>query len=107
MDDMIKDQLVVMAFPISNGEEADRNEIVKALLERKNDVKNTFANDEFLMIDLTHQELVGMKSTLTLGKMPIGDLPALNYVISHSENYKERKILNLGKVSTIYKHHSM
>lgn len=110
MSGIIKDPLVVMDFPIEGGDEIDKSAIVRALLERKTEVKSTFANDEFLKLDLTHQELVGIKSTSTIAtkerEMPIGDLPALNYVISHSEKYKESKILNIGNVSTLYQHHS-
>lgn len=103
MNSIIKDPLVVMNFPITEG---DRNSVVRALLERKSDIESTFANDEFLKLDLTHQELVGMKSTSTmvtqLGEQLIGDRPALNYVISHSEKYKESNILDIGNVSAVY-----
>lgn len=111
MQGIIKDPLVVMEFPISGDHEKNKSVIVRALLERKADVESTFANDEFLKLDLTHQELVGIKSTATMvtdkGVMPIGDLPALNYVISNSEKYKKSKILNMGNVSTLYKHYSI
>jgi hypothetical protein len=109
LQSIIKDPLVVMDFPIDN--EKDKTAIVRALLERKAEVESTFANDEFLKLDLTHQELVGIKSTAKMvtnkGEMPIGDLPALNYVISHSEKYQKSRTLNMGNVSAIYQHHSM
>lgn len=107
MQSIIKDPLVVMDFPIDN--EKDKTAIVRALLERKAEVESTFANDEFLKLDLTHQELVGIKSTATMvtskGEMPISDLPALNYVISNSDKHKGSKILNIGNVSKLYEHY--
>lgn len=105
MDNLINDPLVVMDFPILGGDQADRNTVVRALLERRMDIESKFMNDEFIKLDLTHQELVGIKSTAQIGKLPIGDLPALDYVIEHSEKYKGSNFINMGNVSTVYNYH--
>lgn len=104
MSTIINDPLVVMEFPLIEGETADRNTVVRALLEKRADIESTFKNDEYLKLDLTHQELIGLKSTAFLGKMPIGDLPAINYVLSNNDRHNKSKILNLGNVSMVYKH---
>lgn len=104
MNNLINDPLVVMEFPLSGGEEADKTSVFRALLERKEDIENTFKNDEYLKLNLTNQELIGIKSTAYLGKMPIGDLPALDYVIANNEKYKGCNIINIGNVKMVYDH---
>jgi hypothetical protein len=106
MDNLINDPLVVMEFPILGGGDADRDAVVRALLERRGDIESKFMNDEFLKLDLTHQELLGIKSTTQIGNLPVGDLPALDYVIGHTEKYKGSNVINLGNVSTVYNYHS-
>lgn len=107
MNSIIKDPLVVMDFPIT---EHDRSSVVRALLDRKHDVEQTFSRDECIVLDLTNQQLLGIKSTSTLttknGEVPLGDRIALNYVISSSEKYKGSKMFNLGNVSAIYNHYA-
>jgi len=102
VDNLINDPLVVMEFPIMGGAEANRNDVVRALLERRENIENTFKNDEFLKLDLTHQELVGIKSTAQIGTMPIGDRPALDYVMRKTEKYKGCNVIDIGKVSTVF-----
>lgn len=102
MDNLINDPLVVMDFPIMGGAEANRNDVVRALLERRENIESTFKNDEFLKLDLTHQELVGIKSTAQIGRMPIGDLPALDYVIRNTEKYNGSNVINIGNVSAVF-----
>lgn len=106
MDNLINDTLVVMDFPIAGGAKADRNDVVRALLERREIIENTFKNDEFLKLDLSHQELVGIKSTAQIGTMPIGDRPALDYVIRKTEKYNGCNLIDIGKVSTVFNYFS-
>ncbi len=106
MNNTVNDPLVVMEFPIMGGENADRNTVVRALLERRPIIESTFTNDEYLKLDLTRQEIIGLKSTAYVGKTKITDLPALNHVLSNNEIYIGNNITNLGNVSTIYKYYS-
>ncbi len=102
------DTLIVMPFPFI-GENTDRTAVTKALLENRADIESTFKNDEYLKLDLTHKEIIGYKSTqglTTLGHMPIGDLPAFNYIIQNNGKYTNSKIINLGNVRLIFEHTS-
>jgi hypothetical protein len=101
---MVYDELVVMDFPL--GEKIDRNAVVRALLDRKEDIENTFKNNEYLKLDLTHQELVGIKSSASIGKMKVGDLPALGFVIANNDKYKDADMKNLGNVNMLYDYFS-
>lgn len=102
MNSIINDPLVIMEFPVSGS--ADRDSVVRALIDSRSNIESTFNNNEYLMLDLTHQEIIGIKSTAHLGKMKVGDLPALNCIVSNSDRYKESKMMVLGNVSTIYNH---
>lgn len=104
MSEIINDPLVVLEFPIPEGEQATRDDIVGALIARRTLVESVFTNDEYLKLDLTHQEIIGIKSTATVGKLQIGDLPALGHVVGNNERYKDSNLINLGNVSSIFKH---
>lgn len=113
MDEIITDPIVTMTFPISGGENANRNDVVSALLNSRDVVEGTFKNDEYLKLDLTHQEIIGIKSTSKMlipgaGKKlhVIGDLPALNFVVANNEKYKGSKIINLGNVNALYEYYN-
>lgn len=98
---MFNEQLVVMDFPI--GEKVDRDTIVRSLLDRRSDIENTFKNDEYLKLDLTHQEILGVKSSSYMGNVKIGDLPLFGKILSKNERYKNADIKNLGNVNMLYK----
>lgn len=102
MNTLINDPIVTMEFPID--ENADRDAIARAILENREKIESTFSNNEFLKIDMTRKEIIGIKSTAKLGKMPIGDLPALSFIVSNDEKYSKSKMLDLGNVMTIYEH---
>jgi hypothetical protein len=101
---MDKDQLIAMNFPIDK--DAGRNVIIKALLDRKADIKNAFKNNEYLGLDFKNQELIGIKSTSSIGNIKVGDLPAFLYAIGSSEKYNHSDIARLGNVDMIYEHFS-
>ena len=104
MNDIVKDSLVIMDFPIPGGEAANKGDIIKSIIDRKEDVEKIFFNNEYLKLDLTHQQLLGLKSTSSVGVVTITDLPALNYVLSKDERYKNAKIINIGNVDIFYNH---
>lgn len=84
-----------------------REEVARVILDKQEDIENTFKNDEYLKIDLTNAEIVGLKSHAKLGDMPIGDLPAINYVLAHDDKYKNAHLLNLGNVKALYKKYEL
>lgn len=99
---VIDDELKVVELPETNWKEASKEDIVRTILEKKEEITKTFTNDEYLKIDLTNGEIVGFKSTAKLGDMELGDLSCLNFILAHNAKYKEAHLLNLGKVNTLY-----
>lgn len=84
-----------------------REEVARVLLDKQEAIESTFKDDEYLKIDLTNAEIVGLKSHAKLGEMPIGDLPAINYVLAHDDKYKNANLLNLGNVEALYKKYEL
>jgi|SRR6266404_5767450 len=100
---LVKDTLVVMPFPMENMEKFDRTATVKALLDRKADIESTFKNNEYIKLDLTNQELVGIKNTSD----KFSDYIALNLVTRNHARYKDSNILSLGNVNDLFEHCSL
>lgn len=107
---MINDQLKVLPLPsvhtlekIPRNIRDVRNDAVRQLLDNETIIKDTFSNDEYLKMDLTRGEIIGLKSTSKMGNIPIGDLPALDFVIRNNNIYKKSEIINLGNISMLYK----
>ncbi len=102
---MIEDKLKVL--PLSDighiKPEDTREDVTRLILDRKTEIENYFTDNEYLKIDLTNGEILGLKSHGMLGNMPIGDLPAMNYVITRDHKYMKANILNLGNVNDLYK----
>jgi len=80
-----------------------REDVTRLILDRQEDIEATFTENEYLKIDLTHSEILGLKSHSMLGTMKIGDLPAMDYVIRHNDKYRKADIFNLGNVDDLYK----
>lgn len=98
---MITDNLVIMDAPeLIDANNKER--IVRFLLDRENDIKSHFHNDEYIKLDLTHGEILGLKSTAVVQDVPISDLTAINWVIKHNEKYKDAETINLGNVQMLY-----
>lgn len=98
---MITDPLISMdAFGI--GVDSTKEDVIKFILDNRQQIENKFAHDEYLKLDLTHGELLGLKSTAIVLGNPIGDLAAISWVIKHSEKYKDADIINLGNVRMLY-----
>ena len=107
---MINEIIQVLDIPGIKGiEKITRDETVKALFDNRGLIEGKFINDEWLKMDLTHGEIIGLKSNskIDIGgfKDPIdvGDLPAFNFMISRNEKYKNANLINLGKVSMLFK----
>lgn len=83
--------------------ESAREDVKSLMILRKWDIDATFTENEYLKIDFTNGEILGLKSHAMLGTMVIGDLPAMNYVLARDEKYKDADILNLGNVNNLYK----
>jgi hypothetical protein len=83
--------------------ESAREDVTRLIMDGQKDIEATFTDNEYLKIDLTNGEIVGLKSHAMLGTMAIGDLPAINYVLAHDDKYKESEMLNLGNVNDLYK----
>ena len=84
-----------------------REKAVRMILDNEEAIKNTFKDNEYLKIDLTNEEILGLKSHAKLGNMPIGDLPAMNYVLAHDDKYKNANLINLGNVGDVYKKYEL
>jgi hypothetical protein len=79
-----------------------KEDIIKFILDNRQQIENNFANDEYLKLDLTHGELLGIKSTAIILGNPISDMTAISWVIKHNEKYKDADIINLGNVRMLY-----
>lgn len=106
---MINEQLKVLQLPsITTLEKLPRdikdvrNEAVRQLMSNQALIQSTFNNDEYIKMDLTRGEIIGLKSTSKMGNMPIGDLPALDFVIRNDDLYKNSEIINLGNINMLY-----
>jgi hypothetical protein len=101
---VIADKLKVLALSEIKEikKESAREDATSLIILRKWDIEATFTENEYLKIDFTNGEILGLKSHAMLGTMPIGDLPAMNYVIARDEKYKDADMLNLGNVSDLY-----
>ena len=101
---MINDELKVINIPDrKNMNPITRDEAVKILFDMRSDIENTFKENEYLKMDLTHGEIIGLKSTAEYGDLKIGDLPALDYIIRNDNKYRKSEIINLGNVEMLYK----
>src|ERR1700722_16516383 len=101
MENLIKDPLIVMSFPILETEKFDRDATVKALLDRRKEIEDTFKNNEYLKLDFTRQEIVGLKST----NPKFSDYIAINLVLRFDEKYKNNNIVSLHNVDTLFDHY--
>jgi hypothetical protein len=100
---MIKDDLKVLEVPELKEGDFNRNKVAKMLLNKQKEIEEFFDNDEYIKLDMTNMEIIGLKSTSVFGKTPIGDLPAIDFAIRNNEKYKDSNIVNLGNVSLLYK----
>lgn len=98
---MITDQLISMDAPELK-EKYDKEEIVRFLLDKQKEIESHFPNDEYIKLDLTHGEVLGIKSTAVIGGVLITDMTAINWVTKHSEKYKDAEMINLGNVKMLY-----
>lgn len=80
-----------------------RGNVVRILFEKKDELHNTFTDNEYLKLDMTNGEFVGLKSTSTFLDKPISDLAALDYLIRNSDKYKAAEMLNLGNINDLFK----
>lgn len=99
---MITDKLIVMDAPEIR-EKPSKEDVVRFLLDNQKKIESTFANDEYLKLDLKHGEVIGIKSTAVIGGYKISDLTALSWVVNKNEKYKDSEIINLGSVKMIYR----
>jgi len=101
---MINDELKVLDIPgMENMHPIQRNDVVRLLFTMREEIEETFNQNEFIKFDLTHGEIIGLKSTAEYGDLKIGDLPALDYVIRNDNKYRKAEIINLGNVDMLFK----
>jgi hypothetical protein len=101
-DKMINDELKILEVPNIKGTNPGRDEIVRILFEQRKNIEEKFTESEFIKMDLTHGEIIGLKSTAEFGKLKIGDLPALDYIIRNDDKYRKSTIINLGNVDMLF-----
>ena len=104
-DGIVKDQtLIALDMPEAKGWTKANHGSVMSLLKTNEDlVKKTFAQNEYLKLDVTHGEILGLHSTAKIGDKVLPDLPVMNRVIRENPKYKEADIWNIANVETIYK----
>ncbi len=102
--EMINDELKILDVPnIKGKDKIGRDEVVKILFEQRKNIEETFKENECIKMDLTNGEIIGLKSTAEFGKLKIGDLPALDYIIRNDCKYNKSTIINLGNVDMLFK----
>lgn len=108
---MITDEIKVLELPsIKSLKTIKRDDVVRMLFEKRQEIEETFSENEFLKLDLTNCEIIGLKSKSEIAvplsadqnRIKIGDLPAFNYLIARNEKYKNAEIINLDTVKRIY-----
>ena len=99
---MINDSLKVLELPSLSVGNVSREDAVRILFEKRKDIEEFFIENEYIKLDITNREIIGLKSTAKLGKMEIGDLPAIDFVIRNSDKYKNSNMLNLGNVNVLF-----
>lgn len=78
MVNIVNDELKVLKIPgRENMNSIQRNDVVRILFDMRNEIETTFDQNEYIKMDLTHGEIIGLKSTSEYGDLKIGDLPAL------------------------------
>ncbi len=101
--DLINDKLIVMELEnIKELNPANKNEVVRTILDKQEEIKSVFSNNEYIKMDLTLGEIIGLKSTATIGSIEVGDLPALDYILRNDPKYRKSNIINLGNVDMLY-----
>jgi hypothetical protein len=109
---MINDTIKVLDLPsIQSLNPINKNDVVRVLFEKRKEIEETFKDDEYLKMDLTHGEIIGLKSTAELdipvnkdiNKLKVGDRPAFNYLIERNDRYKNAEIIDLGNVGVLFK----
>lgn len=98
---MISDPLISMEAP-GIGLDSTKDDIIKFILDNRLVIEAQFPNNEYLKLDLTHGELLGLKSTAVVGGLPLSDLTAISWVVKHTDKYKDADIINLGNVRMLY-----
>lgn len=100
---LIKDDLVVLDMPEAKGwGKPYPNGIIPLLRAHEESIRATFTQNEYLKLDVTHGEILGLHSTSKLGEKVMPDLPVMNHVIRENPKYKEADIWNIGNVDDIY-----
>ena|ERR1051325_4706966 len=98
---MINDTLISMQAPEIK-DNLSKEDIINFLFDKRGEIEENFPNDEYIKLDLTHGEVIGLKSSSYVGDLKVGDLTAINWVIRKSEKYKDADIVNLGNVRMLY-----
>jgi hypothetical protein len=81
----------------------DRNKIVSFLLNNKETIQKTFANDEYLALDATNHRILGVKSN---------ESSFLGYSLDDKETfkvlkiskYRDNKVYELANSGSLYNH---
>lgn len=104
MANIVNDELKVLNIPgMENMNPIKRDDVVRILFNMRNEIETTFDQNECIKMDLTHGEIIGLKSTAEYGDLKVGDLPALDYVIRNDAKYRKSEIINLGHVDMLYR----
>jgi hypothetical protein len=72
-------------------------------------IENKFTNDEYLVLDVDNEEIIGIKSESKFNEgageflcgKPIGEIAILKHIFQKENKYKETKKFNLGTVSEL------
>lgn len=82
-----------------------KNKLVSLLFIEKDNIEKTFTHDEYLELDITNHEIIGIKATgSTFLGYTLSDKNALLVKKSLLPKYKEAKTEGLGNASTLFNH---
>lgn len=93
----IKDDLIKLPIKLGNNFKTTRDNIVRIILDNQGNVKETFKNDEYLILDIDNSEIVGLSPSLS-----DTGLPEIQYVLSKKDKYKNSMLFTLGNAGTLY-----
>lgn len=81
------------------------NEIVSLLFKEKDNIEKTFIHDEYLELDATNQEIIGIKAKdSSFMGYELEDKDALFLKKFETPKYKEAKTYGLANASTLFNH---
>lgn len=101
---VVEDEIIAIDAPEAKGWTKPDTEAITALFRQYEDVvKKTFVNNDYLKLDVTHGEILGLHSTSMIGDTVLPDLPVMDHAIRSNPKYRDADIWNIANVEALYK----